>query len=203
MNAFRAPERYQFVNKRDLQKQATREKIKGVAFDLLMTEGPDKTTSRRIAQVAGIASGTVFAHFPEMHLLYRELLHERLDAVLAAQEIPEHATASEFLHINARALYGFYCDHWYLAKVVLKETLFDQGFFAKQVQLFVQQLQGRLIRQYPELGDSVCLGLATALFSQYFQVLLSGLSEEPEPQAPDRWLQQLVALNEQILPSPL
>lgn len=66
------------MNKRQLQKQFTREKIISAAKQIFIEKGIITTATSQIAAAAGIAHGTLFLHFPNKDLLVIELLDVEL-----------------------------------------------------------------------------------------------------------------------------
>ena len=66
------------MNKRQLQKQFTREKIIAAAKEIFIEKGIINTATSQIAEAAGIAHGTLFLHFPSKDALVIELLDVEL-----------------------------------------------------------------------------------------------------------------------------
>ena len=66
------------MNKRQRQKQFTREKIIGAAKQIFIEKGIINTATSQIAEAAGIAHGTLFLHFPNKDSLVIELLDVEL-----------------------------------------------------------------------------------------------------------------------------
>lgn len=66
------------MNKRQMQKQFTREKIIGAAKQIFIEKGIINTATSQIAEAAGIAHGTLFLHFPNKDSLVIELLDVEL-----------------------------------------------------------------------------------------------------------------------------
>ncbi len=62
------------MNKRQVQKQFTREKIITAAKEIFVEKGIINTATSQIAIAAGIAHGTLFLHFPNKNALVIELL---------------------------------------------------------------------------------------------------------------------------------
>ncbi|MEA2097224.1 MAG: TetR/AcrR family transcriptional regulator [Candidatus Cloacimonadota bacterium] len=62
------------MNKRQIQKQFTREKIINAAKQIFIKRGIINTATSQIAEAAGIAHGTLFLHFPNKDSLVIELL---------------------------------------------------------------------------------------------------------------------------------
>ena len=66
------------MNKRQVQKQFTREKIIGAAKQIFIEKGIINTATSQIAEAAGIAHGTLFLHFSNKDSLVIELLDVEL-----------------------------------------------------------------------------------------------------------------------------
>jgi len=66
------------MNKRQAQKQITREKIVTAAKQIFINKGIINTATSQIAELAGIAHGTLFLHFPNKDSLVIELLDVEL-----------------------------------------------------------------------------------------------------------------------------
>ena len=66
------------MNKRQTQKQFTREKIIAAAKQIFIEKGIINTATSQIAEMAGIAHGTLFLHFPNKDSLVIELLDVEL-----------------------------------------------------------------------------------------------------------------------------
>ncbi len=67
-----------WMNKRQAQKQFTREKIITAAKQIFIKKGIINTATSQIAEAAGIAHGTLFLHFPNKDSLVVELLDAEL-----------------------------------------------------------------------------------------------------------------------------
>ena len=66
------------MNKRQVQKQFTREKIITASKQIFIEKGIINTATSEIAEAAGIAHGTLFLHFPNKDSLVIELLDVEL-----------------------------------------------------------------------------------------------------------------------------
>ncbi|MBX3453133.1 TetR/AcrR family transcriptional regulator [Ferrovibrio sp.] len=97
--------------RRESLKAYKREAVLAAARRVFARAGLDGATIRAIAQEAGIASGTVYLHFPDKESIYAELLsasladlHRMMRAATRDAEMP----ATEALLAGALAFYGFY-----------------------------------------------------------------------------------------------
>ncbi len=66
------------MNKRQVQKQFTHEKIIAAAKQIFIEKGIINTATAQIAEAAGVAHGTLFLHFPNKDSLVIELLDVEL-----------------------------------------------------------------------------------------------------------------------------
>jgi AcrR family transcriptional regulator len=92
------------------QKAATREALLAAARRVIATAGFDRATTRAVAAEAGVAVGTVFAHFPDVGALAEALLDEHIGAALARAERTRPRkgdVVTRLVHV-ARALYDSY-----------------------------------------------------------------------------------------------
>lgn len=66
--------------------QATRAALLAAGERLLAAGGLDALTSTRVAEAAGVSTGTFYVHFDDKHALLAELFARRLDEVASAVE---------------------------------------------------------------------------------------------------------------------
>ena len=174
------------AGRRQIQKQETRDIILDCARALFEEHGYEKTTIRKVALKAGVAAGTVGAHFPDKpSLLVAALLDDlarTLEKALAAMPAQENAL-NKFLHLS-RFFYIYYAERPNLSKTLLKEMWFLPGPWGETLQAdamaFVDLVAG-LIREDQDKGlirMEVNPELAAmSFFSFYFSCLLYGLSQ--------------------------
>jgi AcrR family transcriptional regulator len=181
------------VNKniRQQQKDETRAGILAAARTLFLELGYEGTTTRQIADAAGVGTGTVFAHFPGKQQLLRELLFRDIENVLAAAvaELPDQAGAVDALLHYARHLYTYYRSQWALSQVLLKDIMFDTSGFQSQLDAFTGELTKRLLRDAPGLDEGDRAVLAQCMMASYFMVLIGGLGVPGSPL--EVWMSQL------------
>jgi AcrR family transcriptional regulator len=72
-------------------KAATRKRILQAARRLFAGKGYEQTTTRDIAELADIASGTLFNYFPAKEAIVECLANEAMDEVLAQVDAADHA----------------------------------------------------------------------------------------------------------------
>ena len=174
-------------SRRAQQKEETLQLILAAAKKLFAQQGFQKTTIRAIAQEAGVAVGTVFVHFPDKSALLAATLYEEIERAVenAFTSLPAGAPIkTQLLHI-ARSLFQHYDADRALSRELLRETLFMGGEWGqrsrRQAEAFLVRMAELLCRarasgQLPE--DANCQLLATAFFSHYFSVLVTGLRQE-------------------------
>lgn len=172
--------------RRQDRKEATRGEILAAARRLFGELGWEGTTTKKVAESAGVAVGTVFLHFPDKSALLEAALRERISEVLAAAAatLPGSGLLAQLTHL-AGALYGMYAEDRALARVLVKESLFltdgEAAAAARaQVEQFSHQVAALIdaarIRGEVERSVDPRLG-AVAFFSLYFAVLAAGLRD--------------------------
>ena len=172
--------------RRSIQKEETRRIILESSRVLFNELGFEKTSTRAIAENAGVGVGTVFSHFLDKQSL---LIAALLDDLACIQEealktLPANLCVSEqFIHLS-KYFYSYYAKHPDLSRTLLKEMWFASGDWgerllsqAHQFVLFLNTIleeakQKEEIR--PETDTMLC---ARAFFSNYLNVLFEGLSE--------------------------
>jgi len=113
---------------RQRQKAMTRERILEVARRLFEHNGFEGTTMRSVAAEAGIATGTIFTHFPDKGALLIEAILKDLaetDRLIAAT-LPPAPIRSQILHM-AEAGFGYWCRRPALSATLLKEMYLVDG----------------------------------------------------------------------------
>jgi AcrR family transcriptional regulator len=111
---------------RAAQKASTREAILAAARKTLSREGLAGTTTRRVAEEAGVAVGTVFLHFPDTSALVEALLDAHLEKALAQayRTLPtEGALIEQLVHV-AKRLYDSYAIEPELSRAFIAGSLF-------------------------------------------------------------------------------
>lgn len=172
-------------SRRERSKQEKLERIEAAARRLFAERGFEATTTRDIAEEAGIATGTLFVYFPEkldllVHI-YRCDIERVTEAELDALEpgVPlDEACARVF-----EALYDFYRADTRLARTFVKELMFlepeRQGEMLELTFRFLGRL-GQLVEGAQARGevrsDLAPPMVAHQLFGVYYWCLVTWLS---------------------------
>lgn len=165
----------------------TRRLILAAAKELYLEHGSASPSSRLLAERAGVAEGTVFAHFPDKATLLAAALHDDLESVLASARasLPEDATCREQLAHLASALYAYYARRPALSRALVKESLFlggEWGWRVAETVLRFVEYAALLAASAKERGEYAAeadeRAFARAFFSAYFFELVSALSAE-------------------------
>lgn len=174
------------------QKATTRAQLLECARAMFARRGFQATTIRAIATEAGVAAGTVIAHFPDKSSL---LVAAMLDDLTSAQQqafstLPRRATAERQLLHLAGVFYRYYARNPDLSRTLLKEMWFVPGEWGRALAAGAADFTGQVAellaaaqRRGELRPEADCALAATAFFSLYLTVLLGGLSVgalEPE-----------------------
>ncbi|MFU8816917.1 MAG: TetR/AcrR family transcriptional regulator [Pseudomonadales bacterium] len=167
---------------RQKQKERTRERLVSAAREAFAAQGFERSTIREIARRAGVATGTVFVHFPDKQALLAQIFHETLTDVLdeAWSSLPAAPVADQLAHLAGR-LYQHYAAQPDLARVLVKESLFMGGAPG-------QQLDSHRLQFLARVEDLLSAGgsqwktppsdAARVFFALYFATLVAGLRGE-------------------------
>ena len=155
---------------REQQKHATRANILASAKQLFAAQGYHAVSTRQIANHAGVGTGTVFAHFKDKYELTKALFLADIDQQLAQNQtqFDDAQTGLAWFSAQSHALYRYYELDRALSIALLQNSLFDQAFFAQQLNGFLQQLAERLKTDAPQLNDQERMVLAHSWFGFYF-----------------------------------
>ena len=170
---------------RERQKAETHAQILAAASDLFAELGYEATTTRAVAARAGVAVGTLFAHFPDKPALVSALLEERIGAAMgeALATLPPGGLVAELVHV-AETLYRSYDERPDLARVLVQHALFAAGSDEQRAALEAW-VTGR-VREAMASGALRPVDPKLAFvhyFSCYFAILVGGLRGEIAPKA--------------------
>ena len=160
------------------QKAATRAGLLAAARRVIAIDGFDRATTRAVAAEAGVAVGTVFAHFPDVGALAEALLDEHIGEALARAERTRPRkgdVVTRLVHV-ARALYDSYDVDPALSRAYLAASLFrvdPAGPAAARLAGFERWVVDELTAHGPR-GLDPRLAFTT-FFALYFALLIAGL----------------------------
>ena len=164
--------------RRQDQKKETRERLLAAARKVLEREGLAGTTTRKVAEEAGVAVGTVFVHFERVEHLVAALLDEHLTRAVprALRAATRKTGLVEQLSHAARALFESYDAEPDLARAYLAASLFGPSEDPR-IRQFAAWVNER-VSAATAAGevDAMDAELAfQAYFSFYFTALVAGL----------------------------
>jgi AcrR family transcriptional regulator len=166
------------AKRRQEQKDETRQRLLSAARQVLAREGLSGTTSRKVADEARVAIGTVFVHFARVELLISALLDEHLARAVpqALRKATRKAGLMAQLTSAARALFESYDAEPDLARAWLAASLFGPsedprllefaGWVSERLAAAIEA--GEVEPVEPDLVFQV-------YFSLYFTALVAGL----------------------------
>jgi AcrR family transcriptional regulator len=166
------------------QKRDKLERLRAAAWELFTRKGFDETTTREIAERAGVATGTLFLYAKDkpdlLFLVFEHRLAETVDD--AFRSLPDASLKGQLIHVLGR-LFAMYEKSPALARRFVKELPGADGPNAQRVNgltfAFLQRLGG-LVEKAAERGevrsDAFPLLAAQTIFAIYFMGLLSWLS---------------------------
>ena len=154
------------------KREQTRSRILSAAWQLFTENGYENTSTRDISSAAGVATGTVFSHFPNKLDLLKSGLESKLNNLLTETAKSDTSTTpiDRLLHF-ASSLYPFYLSQREFSKVLFKEILWQSQSLDPQLNAFKHQLV---------FGDENKLVYADLLMDVYFMTLLAGLNDNAE-----------------------
>jgi len=190
---------------RTRRKARTRAAIVVAARDRFVAVGYDATTVRDIAETAGVAVGTIHAHFADKTALLFACFYDQIAGAVALgfESLDRDAPLIEQLTHIGRVLYAAYARHPALSRVMFTASLFPperaddgllQPFLAELAALYRAARDRGEITRLPAGGQRS----AALFFSCYMTALIGGLgghyAADGEPDAADRWADALRSL---------
>jgi TetR/AcrR family transcriptional regulator, cholesterol catabolism regulator len=170
---------------RERNKQEKLERIREAARELFAKKGFAETTTREIAQRAGVATGTLFLYARTKEELLMLVLSERVEAVQEERfrTLPREASLLEQLLHVFEGFFTFYAKEPGLARMFIRELLFVEpgpaGERMKLERTFAARLAELVVaaRERGEVAPEVDLEVAGFnLFSLYVTTLIAWLS---------------------------
>ena len=165
------------------QKDQTRARVRQAALDLFSTAGFDATTTKAVADRAGVATGTVFVHAKDKVDLLCLVMHDLLEEATreAFASVPKGSLLTQMLHVFGKVI-GMYGRVPNLAAPFIKHLPGASGPNADRTNALTFEFLGALsaiIEDAKARGevaaDIESLGLARNLFALYFFSLMSWL----------------------------
>lgn len=168
---------------RNTQKQATRDRILQIARNLLESEGYEAATIRRIAQEAGVATGTVFVHFANKEDLFYSSFYDELAQLMeqAFDELPSGSLQRQLSYL-VNCYFSAFAGRPALYSRLLKESIFASGDwgqrFKSQVEGFGQRVAGLYLaaRTRSEIAAETDILTAVASFLAFYYLTLISLA---------------------------
>ena len=119
-------------SRRTEQKEETLRTIKQAALALFREHGYEATTTKQIAEAAGVAQGTVFLVAPTKEGLLVIVLEEKLREVAASrmETLPAKGVVAQLLHV-IEGLFDFFAKDIALSRALVKGMLFFSDPVAK------------------------------------------------------------------------
>lgn len=167
------------------QKQDTRERIRVAALELFTRDGFAATTTKAVAERAGVASGTVFIHASDKDDLLFLVMHDEIASTVegAFETLPANVPLLEQLLHLFGAVIRAYAANPELALAFVKALPGARGPNGQRVDALTFAFLHRvaaLVRAAQERGtfspDVPPLLLAQNAFALYFFTVLSSLS---------------------------
>jgi AcrR family transcriptional regulator len=167
------------------KRQDKRERIRRAAWGLFREVGYEKTTTRAVAERAGVASGTLFLYASDKRDLLFLVMHDRLAAAVegGVDTLPDRAPLLDrWMHLF-RGIFAMYAEHPELSADFVRLLPGAEGPNVARVNAltfaFLHRL-ATLVREAQERGevaaDVLPLQAASNVFSLYFGALMAWLS---------------------------
>lgn len=166
-------------------KDETRDRVRKAAWALFSDVGYEATTTKAIAERAGVATGTVFVHATDKADLLRSVVYTELERLVeeGTAEVGKGALVDEWLRLFSRLLV-FYGQNRKVSEAFLSVTMapaldaMHSGYALEVTMRFLGVLAG-LVEQAKARGDVRddvgSLLAAQAAFALYFSVLSAWL----------------------------
>jgi len=140
------------IGRRQQQRLETEQLIKATALALFVERGFEATTTKEIADAAGVAHGTVFLVAGTKEALLVKVMEERLRLVVSdrAARLPSRPIMAQLVHVFD-GLFDFYESEPGLSRVFLKGIMFFGEPIAKAT---YDEHMGRFSRYLAGLFDA-------------------------------------------------
>ena len=171
--------------RRQRQKAATRHRILDAARSLFEQHGFDGTKMRTVATEAGVATGTIFTHFPDKGALLIDAILEDLAETDRgiAETLPPSPIRAQIRHL-AEAGFGYWCRRPSLSTTLLREMYFIGGPPSERRREETARFVGfcrellEMARDRGELRPDVdCAAVARGLYAAYIGRLVQAAGD--------------------------
>ncbi|GAB7021645.1 TetR/AcrR family transcriptional regulator [Salidesulfovibrio brasiliensis] len=171
---------------REERKRLTRNRILEAARELFAEKGPDRTSMREIATVAGVAVGTVNLHFGDKFRLMHEAMYGEFHdmSLRALATIPDGPTLERLMYLVEYEC-DYYEEHIDTLGPLMRESLFVRGEAGQAYSDQMEWYAGKIAeimeegKQRGELrADVECEKAAWAFISHYLTGILTILRSE-------------------------
>ena len=170
---------------RESHKRDKRERLRAAAWELFSTVGYEATTTRAIAEKAGVASGTLFLYARDkqdlLFLVFEERLREAVDDSFRSLP-PEGPLDEQLMHIFRR-LFAMYAESEGVSRMFVKELPGADGPNAERVNgltLTFFQRVATLVERAQQRGEvrksAFPLLAAQTCFAVYYMSLMTWLT---------------------------
>jgi TetR/AcrR family transcriptional regulator, cholesterol catabolism regulator len=188
------------VSLRQRNKRDKHERIRRAARELFTRDGFDATTTRAIAERAGIGTGTLFLYAKDKAALLSMMFREEVDrlerATYASLPRGQRGLVAQLGHVFDRQV-----DHYRrtpeLSRIFFKELLFVGHDHRDEVAMLSRQIVQRLAaviegaqRRGEVRPDVSPFVVAYGVFSLFYVALLSWLSGQMDPTAARRLVRE-------------
>jgi AcrR family transcriptional regulator len=165
--------------------------IKDAALRLFRSTGYDRTTTKQIAQAAGVAEGTIFLVAPTKEGLLVTVLEEKLREAAAPRlaAMPKRGIAEQVGHL-CEPLFDFFAADRALARALLKGMMFFSDPVAKarrdaHVADFLRVL-GVLFEGAKTRGELAARAVPAICAQNVFAIYVDAVTAFVTSDAPDR-----------------
>jgi AcrR family transcriptional regulator len=168
--------------RREAAKAEKRARIREAALALFREKGIDATTTRDVADRAGIAAGTLFLYVRDkddlVHFVFRDEITRVVEQRFAS--IPARASiVTRLVHVFS-GLLEFYASDRVVARRLLREILFSSGGESESVTFTLEfiarigsEIEAAVARREVPETKRIAPRLATDVFALYFGAVLT------------------------------
>jgi AcrR family transcriptional regulator len=172
------------LGRREQNKLDKRERIRDAAFELFSELGYDRTTTKAVAERAGVATGTLFLYAKDkpdlLFLVFHDRLRDTVEQMLAT--LPKAPLLGQLMHIF-RGLFAMYAEHPEMGFEFVKALPGADGPNARAVNAYTFAFLNRVsdlvvdAKARGEVDERVPpMQAAMNVFALYYASLLGGLA---------------------------